>query len=98
MLRLFFNGKSLAVFIEFYYAVLSRISYIITENRRTIFPGCHFLKHSGKALSVENIVAQNQRHPVIADEIRADDKGIRQSSGLVLNRIGKLHAELAAVA
>ena len=98
MLRLFFDGKSLAVFIKLHYTVLSRISYIIAENRRALFPGCHFLKHSGKALSVKNIVAQNQRHPVITDEIRADDKGVRQSSGLVLNRIGKLHADLAAIA
>ncbi len=34
----------------------------------------HALKHLGKALSVENIVAQDQRHVVVADEFFTDDE------------------------
>ena len=37
MLRLFLDGQRLAVLIEFHDAVLSRVSDIIAEDRRTVF-------------------------------------------------------------
>ena len=48
-------------------------------------------------LSVENVVAQNQAHRVIADEFFADQKRLGQTvrSGLFL--VVKMHAKLAAI-
>ena len=98
MLRFLLDGKSLAVLVKFYYTVLSRISHIVTEDGRAIFSGYHSLKHIRKALSVENVVAQDQRHVIVADEFFTDDESVCQSSGTLLNCIGNIDSQLFSVA
>ena len=100
MLRFFLNGKSLAVFVKLYYAVLSGISYIITEDSCSLFLFCSLiciLKNSGKALSVKNIIAQNKGNCIVSDKVRSNDKCVCQSSRLFLNRILKTHSKLLSV-
>ena len=54
-------------------------------------------EHLLEALAVEDIVAQDQRHRFAADEIRADQEGLRQPVGLRLHGISDRDPELAAV-
>ena len=96
MLRFFLDGKRFAVFIEFHHAIFSGIADKIAENRRTLFPLRCLTQHSGKALSIENIVAQNEGNAVVSDEIRADQKCVCQSAGRLLNRIGHRKSQLLA--
>ena len=59
--------------------------------------GYHPFQHLTETLAVKDIIPKDQRHTVFPDEIRANDKSIRQSAGLFLHRIFKTHAQLAAV-
>ena len=98
MLRFLLDGKGLAVLVKFYHAVLSRVSHIVAEDGRAVFSDCHSLKHLGKALSVENVVTQDQRHVIVADEFLTDDESVCQSSGTLLNCIGNIDSQLFSVA
>ena len=94
LIRLFLDGKCLAVFIKFYNAVFSRISDIIAKDRSTLFllyALGNISEHAGKALSVENIVTKHKRNAVVSDKIRPDSKtqvGILKTAALV--KAGKL--------
>ena len=48
-------------------------------------------------MAVEDIVAEDESHPVGADEIGADDEGIGQPARLLLDRIGEGEPEIGAV-
>ena len=56
------------------------------------------LKHRGQAGAVEDVVAENEGATAPADELAADDEGLRQAFGLRLCGIGEAHADAAAVA
>ena len=94
MLWLLLDGNRHALAVKLHHAVFPGIPHIIAENSCALFPGCHFPKHPGKALSVENIISQNQRHAVIPDKFRPDDKGVCQSSWLLLHCIGHPQPQL----
>ena len=51
-----------------------------------------------KTLAVEDVVAQDQGHPIPADELAADQEGLGQPLGLGLNRVANRDAQPAAVA
>ncbi len=94
--RLLLYGKRPAVLVKLHHAVLSGIPHIVAEDRRPFFSGSHLAKHPGKALPIENIIPQHERHPVIPDKIRPDDKSVRQSSRVFLHGIFHPQAELFA--
>ena len=48
-------------------------------------------------MAVEDIVAEDQRDIVIADEVAADHECIGEAAGLVLGGIGKFKAEVGSV-
>ena len=98
MLRLFLDRERFPVRVELYHAVLPGILYIIAKDGRSLLPlRCPF-QHLGKTLAIENIVAQNQSHPVVPDKFLSDQEGVRQPSRIFLHRVAHLHAKLGAVA
>ena len=48
--------------------------------------------------AVEDVVAEHQGDLVVADELLADDEGLRESAGVRLGRVAEADAEVAAVA
>ena len=50
--------------------------------------------HAG---AVEDVVAQDQRRGIVANVVCAEHEGLRQAVGLVLDGVGDVHAQLAAI-
>src|SRR5699024_2810597 len=100
MLRFLLNGKGFSIFIEFHYAVFPGISYIIPKNRGALLvlrAVMYTAQHAGKTLSVKNIVAQNKRNGIGTYKVRPDNKGVSQTSGLLLHCVFEFHSQLASV-
>ena len=51
-----------------------------------------------EAGAVEDVVAEDERGPLGADVVGADDEGLREAVGARLHREGQVDAELRAVA
>jgi hypothetical protein len=51
-----------------------------------------------QVVAVENVVAQHQRTGAVANELLANDEGLRQAIGAGLHGVAEVHAPLAAVA
>ena len=100
MLRLLFDRDCLSVLIELNDAETFRIVYIVAEYGGAFAPFCVFyggFQTFFQSVSCENIIAQYHGHTVVSDKVGADDKGLSQSVGTWLHRIGKADAELMAV-
>ncbi len=52
----------------------------------------------GEALAVEDVVAERERHALLADEVAADQERLRDALGSRLRLVGEREAELRAVA
>ena len=77
MLRFLFDGKAVAVVIEFRYSIAFGIVYPISEYccLRFFFGRCNsLLQHFGKTASMKYVVAENQTNGVIAYKFLADDE------------------------
>ena len=98
LLRLFLDRQRLAGGVDLEHAVALRIRHHIAENRRAFFARGGLGHQLGQPVAVEDIVAENQRDMVVADEIAADDEGVGKPARLLLHRIGQREAELRAVA
>src|SRR5690606_764114 len=83
-----------AVFSKFHYAKALWIFNHVAENRSTRFPCGSALELVGEVLAVEDVVAQNQAYPVIADEFFADDKSLGQAVRIGLNGITEPNTKL----
>ena len=57
----------------------------IRDRRGSALLGCYSSENLRETLSVEDIIAKNQCYAVFPDKICADDKGIGQSSWLLLH-------------
>lgn len=79
-------------------AVPLRIPDTIGEHGGTALPGSGVPENLLKALSIKNVVPENQAHGVVADEIAADQEGLRQARGFSLHGIAEVNAEPGAVA
>jgi hypothetical protein len=51
-----------------------------------------------QVVAVEQVVAEDERDAIPADELLADEEGLREPPGLRLHGIGELDAPLAPVA
>ncbi|GFJ83204.1 hypothetical protein Phou_073840 [Phytohabitans houttuyneae] len=51
-----------------------------------------------QAHAVEDVVAEDERHRLVADEVRPDDERLRDALGPRLRRVAKVEAPLRAVA
>src|SRR5690606_14298071 len=90
--RFFLQRTSLSLFVELHHTVTLRIFDLVCEDGRTTLPRGHIAQHRAEALSIEDIVPQDQRRGRVSYEICADQKGLRQSGRLRLFRISETHS------
>src|SRR5207248_5638819 len=83
--------------IERHHAVALGIGHVVGEDDPAawIGPARQLLAERGPA---EDVVAQDQRHIVGADEPLTEDESLRQPVGFLLDEIGEATAELSSVA
>ena len=99
MLRLLFDAQAVAVFVKLSHAIPLRVVDIVAKDAsHSLFRSLHaFLQESGKACSVEDIVAQYQAYVVIADEFLADDESLGKSIRRRLLCVFEVNAQLATI-
>ena len=101
MLWLFLDGNSVVVRIEFYYAEALGIVYVVAEHSSAaICLGIlnRLTQVAAKAVTVEDIIAQNQCARFAGNKFLADDERLRQAIRRRLLRVGKRHTKLGAIA
>jgi hypothetical protein len=66
------------------------------EHRSAVHAGGRLPEQPLKAAAEEQVVAENQRARLAADELLADDERLRETAGLRLHGVGEVHAPLGA--
>ena len=98
--RFLFDGEAVAGLVEFGDAVAFGVGYPVAEDGG--FPprgvGDGLLEHRGEAAAVEDVVAEDETDTVVADELLADDEGLRQAVGTGLLGIFEAHTVVGSVA
>ena len=96
--RLFLDGNGPAFGIDLHHAVA--LGILDRSSRRSVAPlGADGLAQQlGQAVTVKDIVAQDQADGIAGDELLADQEGVGQAARLVLHLVGKTDPQLAAVA
>ena len=97
---LFLDGQHALVLVELHNAEALGVLDMVAEDRGTARLGIldRLAQIAAKAVSVENIVAEDHGARVIADEILSDQKRLRQTVRMRLHRVGQPDAELSSVA
>ncbi len=90
--RLLFDAQSATGSIELNDTESLRIRYVVTEYRCTLLLIGGRTKIVGEVLTVKDVIAQYQTARIVADELLADDKGLRQAIGTWLLGISQLDA------
>jgi len=70
------------------HAVTLRVAHPVREDRCARLPACHTLQQLGEPLRIEDVVAEDQAHPLAGDELLADQERLGQPSGRRLRREG----------
>ena len=97
-LRFLLDRQRAAGTVELDYAVSLRRVNRVAEDGGAGLPRRRARERLREPVAVKQIVAQDQRHPVAADEIGADDKGVGKPARLALHREGELKTPVRAVA
>ena len=94
--RLLLDGDGLEALVELDDAVGGGVGDLVGVDDAAVGAGvaAQLGAHAG---AVEDVVAQNQGGAVVADEVGAQDEGLRQAVGLLLDGVGQVDAELGAV-
>ena len=82
MLRFFFDGEAVAIFVEFGNSVAFRVVYPVAEySCFFLLFGCldGFLEDFGEACAVEDVVAKDKAGGVVTDKALADDEGLGEA-------------------
>ena len=98
LLGLLLDGDQLAVRADLADAVALGVLHRVAEQDAAVELAHGLLEAAREALAVEDVVAEHQRHVVVADEVRADDEGLGQPVRARLLGVGEREAELVAVA
>ena len=93
----FFDRKGFALRVKLDHAVALGVAHGVGKHDAALRVG-RGLEDAGHLGSVKDVVAQNQRHRVVANEVAAEHEGLRQTVGLVLHRVLEAAAELRTVA
>ena len=96
--RLFLEADGPAARVELHHAIPFRIADLIPEHRGADLPRHGITEIIGEMSPVENVVAQRQRHPIVADELAADQKRLRQAVRAWLCCVLDAQADVPAVA
>ena len=97
MRRLFFDVNGLVLRVHFQNAVTAGIVDPVAEHGRTARSTCGALHHVAEARAIVNIVAEDQRTRLAADEFLADEKCFGDAVRRGLHSIADADAPLAAV-
>ena len=96
---LFFQADRLAIRPKLDDPVSLRIAHLIAKDARPALGGDHVERLSKEVeFAVENVVPQNQRDAIAADEFLSDEEGMRDARGLLLRGIFDAHAERGTIA
>lgn len=98
LLGLLFEAEDVALFVELDDAVALGVFDVIAKHRRALAPLGHLLQRIREAVAVEEIVAEDERDRVFADEVGADEKRLGEALWAQLLGVGETHADVAAVA
>ena len=96
--RLFFDAGRAAVRIEADHAVALGILHVIRKHGRTIVAHIGCLQAALKVMAVVQVVAEDQRRMMMADEFAADDEGLREAIRRRLHCVTNIDAPLMAIA
>lgn len=97
MSRFLFQADRMMVLIKINHAIPLRIRHIISKNRCAPVFLHSSLQHTGKTISIENVVSQNQRTTFAIQEILSYEQSFRQPGWLTLHRIGNIKPPLGAI-
>ena len=98
--RFLFDAEAIAGGVELGYAVAFGVGDPIAEDGGlpALSVGDGGLQQAGEAVAVEDVVAQHQAGGIVADELLADEEGLRESVRRRLLRVFEAHAVVGAVA
>ena len=98
--RLFLDGEHALIPVKLHDAEALRVLDVVAEDGGIArLGGCDRLAQiAAEAVAVENIVAEDHGAGVAADEVRPDQKRLREPVRVRLHRVGQADAELAPVA
>ena len=77
--RFLLDAEAIAVLVKLRDAIALRVTYLIPEDagHRLLFHHFHSIaKKSGKAGTIEDIVAEDHAYVIISDELLTDDEGL----------------------
>lgn len=100
MLRLFLDGETVTVFIEFCYSIAFGIIDPIAEDCGFVLllgSPDRFLEYFGETCAVEDVVTEDEAGGVIAYEVLADDEGLGKSVGRGLFGVYEVDAVVTSV-
>ncbi len=94
--RLLLDGDDLAALVELDHAVRGRVGHRVGEDPAAL--DVRVLGQGGaEAAAVEDVVAEDEGHRLVADEVRAEHEGLGDALGLLLDGVLELQAELGTV-
>src|SRR5436190_16041587 len=96
--RLFLDRDGLAAGVELDDAIGLRIAYLISKDGGALARPRGPLQQTRQTAAIKDVVAEHQRRRPVADEVAADDKGLRQPARAGLFGIGDRDPPAAAVA
>ena len=76
---LLLDTQRLAVGVELHYAIAMRIGDVVSEHRGSPARAGGVLEHGAHSTAVEDVVAEDQRARVAADELAADEERLSKS-------------------
>ena len=87
LLRLLDNSLWLALSVKFNNTEGLRIVNIVTENSCSVLVESGLPEHMTEAAAIENVIAENHRDAVLADELFTDNERLSETLGSLLNGI-----------
>src|SRR6476660_4836247 len=98
LFRLLFDRQRAMVLVELDDAVALRIVHAVREYGRPLGARVRALQRFREAMAVEDVVAEDETTRMVADEVGADEKRLRQTSGIRLLGVREPDAPLRPVA
>ena len=93
---LFFDAQHLALRVKIHHTVSLGVADVIREHDGAVRVGVG-TKRSAKAIAVENVVSQDQRHFVVPHKFFAQDKRLREAIGHFLHSVAERAPQIRTV-
>jgi hypothetical protein len=92
------DGNGAPGVIELHHPVALRIGDRVSEHRRSAWTAGCLEQLIRQPVAVKDVVAEDQRDVILADEVAPDNEGVGDPAGIVLRGVGERQAEFGAVA